>query len=104
MNLNTIKKHLRLTFDYDDEVLNNYLNWAEKKIKSSVNVDYEEHSDYFFENFDYDRAVVLLVAHYYENRKPTTDRPQYNMIYGIEDAIFHMKYDYQRKYGVLDEL
>lgn len=101
MELNTIKKHLRITFDFDDELLLEYIEWAEDEIKNSVsNSDYRNET-YFDNNPTYDRAVILLVTHFYENRKAITDKPQYNMIYGIKSAIFKLQTRYT---GDLNEL
>lgn len=101
MDLQTIKKHLRLTFDYDDDLLNEYIDWAEEEIRNTVSISEHRDNTYFIENPTYDRAVTLLVTHFYENRKPTTDRPQYNLIYGSKSAIFKLKTHYT---GDLDEL
>ncbi|TDM04063.1 head-tail connector protein [Macrococcus carouselicus] len=97
MNLDTIKKHMKVTFDFDDEIINEYLKWAEAEIKDSVSTDPKRDESFFYDNSIYDRAVVLLVTHFYENRKAITDKPQFNLIYGVKSAVLKLRLAYQRE-------
>ncbi|MCU7557259.1 head-tail connector protein [Macrococcus capreoli] len=99
MDLKTIKKHLRITLDYDDELLEMYIKWAEEEVKNTVSTSATRNETFFDENETYNRAVVLLVSHFYENRKEITDKPQYHMIYGAKSAIMKLKIEYRRFVG-----
>lgn len=95
MDLNTIKQHMRVTFNFDDEIIKQYLNWAEDEIKNSVSTEENRNEAFFIDNPTYDRAVVLLTTHFYENRKAIVDKPQYNMIYGVKSAVLKLQLAYQ---------
>lgn len=94
MELTTIKQHLRILDSYDDELLSKYTKWAEDEVRKSID-SISVDDDFLKDNLQYEKAVVLLVTHFYENRKPTTDRPQYNIIRGFDHAIYKLKLDYQ---------
>lgn len=96
MELATVKKHLRVIDDFEDDVIQMYMGWAQQKVKSSVTDEPIMYDLFFDQNPHYDRAVILLTAHYFNNRLPLADKPQYNLAFGLNDALSHMRADFLR--------
>lgn len=94
MELETVKKHLRVIDDFEDDVILIYLDWAEQKVKDSVTNDPMPYELFFNENSHYKRAVALLTAHYFRNRLPLVDKPQHNLTFGLRDALSHLQVDF----------
>ncbi|QQB05859.1 head-tail connector protein [Macrococcoides caseolyticum] len=102
MNLQKIKQHMRVTYNFDDDLIQDYMDWAEEEIKNTVSSSDTREEEFFVDNATYDRAVAFLVTHFYENRKSTTEKPQYNLIFGAKSAIMKLKIQYAQKFGDLD--
>lgn len=93
MTLDEVKKHLRVLDDFEDEMIQEYLDWAVSKVKSAITRN-TEHNDFFEGNRHYNRAVAMLTAHYYENRLPVVEKNSHSLTFGVRDAITHLKADY----------
>lgn len=91
MELEQIKKHLRVIDDFEDDAIEMYLQWAEDKVKDAITNDPSLHIEFFNNNSHYQRAVILLVSHYFNNRLPLSDKPQYNLTFGFRDALSHLQ-------------
>lgn len=101
-----IKKHIRVIDDFEDDAIEMYLKWAENKIKSSVTNYPDMYSNFFNNSVEYERAVILLTSHYFNNRLPTHDKIQYNLAFGLRDAMSHLKadfYAYKREMEAIDD-
>lgn len=68
MNLQLLKKHLRVDHSFEDDLILEYQQWAEEEIKDSVSTEVLRDESFFTLNPHFNRAVVLLTAHFYENR------------------------------------
>lgn len=94
MKIEEIKKHLRVIDNFEDDVIQTFLEWSESKVKGSVTNETEKYNSFFVDNTNYQRAVILLTAHYFNNRLPLSDRPQYNLTFGLRDALSHLQADF----------
>lgn len=94
MELETIKKHIRVLDNFEDDVIEMYKSWAEEKVKNSVTSEPMDYELFFNNNSHYQRAVILLTAHYFNNRLPLVDKPQHNLTFGLRDALSHLKADF----------
>lgn len=91
MNLQMIKKHVRVDHSFEDDLLEQYIEWAETEIKDSVSTSDTRNEAYFVENPHFDRAVTLLVGHFFENRLPFVEIQQNNVPYGVMSAIHKLR-------------
>lgn len=73
MELEKIKKHLRVTHSYEDELIQDYYSWAEDEIKDSVSTSPTRNEEFFNDNKIYLRAVIKLTAYFYEERLAYSD-------------------------------
>jgi len=90
MNIEEVKKHLRVIDNFEDDVIQMYLEWSEDKVKDAITNEPSLYIEFFNNNTHYQRAVILLTAHYFNNRLPLSDRPQYNLTFGLRDALSHL--------------
>lgn len=96
MDIEKVKRHIRVIDDFEDETIAMYIEWSEAKIKGAVTDDPVVYGLFFDNNQNYERAVVLLTSHYFNNRLPMVDKPQYNLAFGLRDALSHMRADFIR--------
>ncbi|MFD2829231.1 head-tail connector protein [Corticicoccus populi] len=107
MDLETVKKHIRVLDDFEDDILTEYLEWSKTKVESSVTSTPHLYITFFESNSHYKRAVILLTAHYFNNRLPLSDKPQYNLSFGLRDALSHLNANflmYQKELNESDEI
>lgn len=74
MNLELLKKHLRVDHSFEDDLIFEYQSWAEEDIKDSVSIEPFRNELFFDGNPHFERAVALQTAFYYENRLGFGDR------------------------------
>lgn len=91
MELETIKRHLRVIDNFEDDTILMCLEWSEEKVKDAITNDPLLYEEFFDNNTHYQRAVILLTAHYFNNRLPLSDKPQYNLTFGFRDALSHLQ-------------
>lgn len=91
MKLEKIKKHIRVDHSFEDDLIEDYVEWAESEIKDSVSTSPERNEDYFDNSKHYERAVVLLTGHYFENRLPMVETELKNLPFGITSAIHKLR-------------
>jgi uncharacterized phage protein (predicted DNA packaging) len=94
MNLEEIKKHIRVDHSFEDDLLESYTEWAETEIKDSVSTSDSRNDEYFEGNPHYERAVVLLTGHYFENRLPMVETELKNLPFGIVSAVHKLRGGY----------
>ncbi|WP_337227955.1 head-tail connector protein [Staphylococcus succinus] len=88
MDLATLKLHLHVTHNSEDDLIASYQEWAEAEIKDSVYPDDLTRDNAFFDNSKiFERAVVLLTAFYFENRLGYTDVKYISSPDGVTSAI-----------------
>lgn len=79
MELSRLKKHLRVTHSMEDDLIQDYLEFAESEIKDSVSTSSTRDESFFEDNKIYERAVIMLTAHFYENRVAYSDIQLYEV-------------------------
>ena len=94
MELETIKKHIRVDHSFEDDLIRDYMLWASEEIKDSVSTSETRNEAYFENSKHYERAVVLLVSHYFENRLPMIETELKNLPYGIQSAVQKLRGGY----------
>ena len=94
MELEDLKKHLRVDHDFEDELIKQYQVWAEEEIKDSVSTAPNRDDDYFEDNPHFERAVVLLTSHYFENRLPMTEVNLQTIPFAITSAVQKLRGGY----------
>src|SRR5699024_12058256 len=62
MDINTIKKHLRVSHDFEDDLIEMYVEWAKSDILSSVTTSNDVDMEYVEDSFQFKKAVVLLTS------------------------------------------
>lgn|SRR5690625_3199961 len=93
MDINTIKKHLRVSHDFEDDLIEMYTEWAKSDVLSSVTNSNDVDMDYVEGNSQFKKAVILLTSFYYEQRLTISDKKQIEMPYGVLDAIQKLRGD-----------
>ena len=94
MELETIKKHIRVDHSFEDDLIRDYMLWASEEIKDSVSTSETRNEIYFENSKHYERAVVLLVGYYFENRLPMIETELKNLPYGIQSAVQKLRGGY----------
>ena len=93
MDINTIKKHLRVSHDFEDDLIEMYVEWAKSDILSSVTTSNDVDMEYVEDSFQFKKAVVLLTSFYFEQRLTISDKKKVEMPYGVLDAIQKLRGD-----------
>lgn len=73
MELELLKKHLKIFHDSEDELILEYYEWSKDEIKDSVSTSSTRNESFFEDNKIFERAVVMLTAHFYEQRVAYSD-------------------------------
>lgn len=94
MELQLLKTHLRIDHDFEDDLLLDYLSWAEAEIKDSVTTELLRDESFFVDNPHYKRALVLLVGHYFENRVGYAEKSLAEVPDGILSAVQKLRGSY----------
>ena len=94
MELEQLKQHIRVDHSFEDDLIFEYKKWAEAEIKDSVSTSGNRNESFFEDNPHYDRAVVLLTSHFFENRLPMVEVVVHNLPYGIMSAIHKLRGGY----------
>ena len=68
MEIKKLKSFLRITHDADDEFLETLLETTKTYIKEQTGVEYNPNDNIYF------HAVILLSAHFYDNRSYVTEK------------------------------
>lgn len=94
MDLQILKQHIRVDHDFEDDLIEQYQLWAEEEVKDSVSTAPNRDDDYFKGNPHFERAVVLLTSHYFENRLPMTEVNLKSVPYAITSAVQKLRGEY----------
>ena len=90
MNLDDLKKYLRISHNVDDDYLTDLLEMSKKYIEEQTGKKYDE------KNVVYEQAVRFMVAHFYTNRATVSEKAINVVPYTLESLIKHigmMNYD-----------
>src|SRR5690625_7971912 len=99
MNLEKIKMHLRVTHSFEDELIQEYMEWAENDVIASVSLSPDVDKEYLKGNMQYKKAVVMLTSFYFENRLTITDKKHTELPYGVLDSIQKLRRSEERRVG-----
>lgn len=92
MDLKTLKLHMHVTHEMEDELIEMYKEWAETDIKDSVYPDDETRNEEFFEdNKHFERATFLLTSYYFESRYAYSDVEYRTAPNGVLSCIQKMR-------------
>lgn len=94
MDVATLKKHLRVDSSFEDGLIEEYKSWAEEEIKDSVSTEVLRNESFFEDNPHFNRAVFLLVGHYFENRIGYAEKSLQNVPDGILSAVQKLRAGY----------
>ena len=102
MELSTLKKHIRVDHDFEDDLIEVYKEWAEDEIKDSVSTSKNRDNDFFEGNPHHQKAVILVTSHYYHNRLPmigvTRQNPANILLpFAIHGAIQKLRSEYHAR-------
>lgn len=99
MTLEQLKLHMKVTSSFEDDVIKEYQLWAIDEIKDSVSTSPNRNESFFENNKIFDRAVVLLTTHYYENRVAYSDIQTYEVNDATTSAIQKLRgaYPYENE-------
>lgn len=96
MDLEMMKKFLKVDHDFEDELIATYIDWAKSDIIHSVTTEKAVNMDFFKDNRQFEKAVVLLTSHFFENRIPFVEkRGIIEYPYGVLDAIQKLRGAYE---------
>ena len=87
MDFYTLKNHIRVDHSFEDDLIEDYILWAEAEIKDSVSTEELRNESFFDDNPHFNRAKVMLVAHYFENRIGYTEKSLTNTPDAILSAV-----------------
>ena len=93
MDIEMIKKHLKVTHSFEDDLIEMYADWAKSDVIASVTTSDEVDMEYVKDNFQFQKAVILLTNFYFDQRLTISDKKQIEMPYGVLDAIQKLRGD-----------
>lgn len=104
MDLRLLKMHLRVDHDFEDDLIEEYQRWAEEEVKDSVTTELLRDEAFFTDNPHFNRAVVLLVGHFFENRIGITDASRASGFNDLPDGILSAIQKLRGSYVSLNEV
>ena len=84
MELMQLKNYLRISHDIDDEFLETLLDMSKTYIEEQTGVKYNLKDNIYF------HTVILLSAHFYDNRSFLTEKAVYQVPYSLDCLIKHI--------------
>lgn len=95
MELPLIKSHLRVDHDFEDSLILEYQSWAEEEVKDSVSTEPLRNEEFFTNSPHFNRAVMMLVAYYFENRLGYTEKTIDNAPNTVLSAVQKLRGNYE---------
>lgn len=83
-SLSLVKAHTNIDGDHDDELLMHYISAAEAWVAAYIGAPFSRHP---LET----QAVLLMVAHQYENREAISYSNPYTVAFGVHDLLSPLK-------------
>lgn len=93
MDIETIKRHLKVTHSFEDELIEMYADWAKSDVLASVTISDDVDMEYVEDSMQFKKAVILLTNFYFDQRLTISDKKQIEMPYGVLDAIQKLRGD-----------
>src|SRR5699024_2941012 len=93
MDIEMIKKHLKVTHSFEDDLIEIYSDWSKSDVIASVTSSDKVEIEYVKDNFQFQKAVNLLNNFYFNQRLIISDNKQIEMPYGVLDAIQKLRGD-----------
>lgn len=88
ISLDYIKKHSRIDFDCEDDLLELYGNAAEDTLLNYVNRTYEEVIEQYGKMpAALMQATLMLVDNSYQHRSPASPQNMYYVLYGFDTLV-----------------
>lgn len=84
LNVEYLKKYLRIDYDIDDTYLTDLIDLSKKFIKEQTGVEYNKNDSV------YNQAVLLMCAHFYDNRTPISEKAVVNVPYSLDCMLKHI--------------
>ena len=79
-----VKKYLRIDFDCDDGYIDDLIQMSKDFIKEQTGVEYNE-SDTV-----YTQALLLMIAHFYDNRTPVSEKAVSEIPFSLGCMLKHI--------------
>lgn len=89
LDIETVKQHLRISHDLEDNLINQYIQWSIDTVIEAVYDKYDSNinMDLLQADMTFQRAVILLTTYYYENRLTISEVKQHDNPYSVLNAI-----------------
>lgn len=84
MKVDEIKSYLRITHNFDDELLKELIEEAKLYIKNVTGVEYKE------DDLQYRQCIRFLVQQRYDTREALSDKPKTECDYTITNLLSHI--------------
>ena len=79
--LQQVKEYLRINHEHDDDYIENLIRMSVDLIRTKTGVDYNTNDTI------YKQAVLMCVAHYYDNRTSIVDKAIVEVPYTLNELI-----------------
>lgn len=93
INLETAKRACRVDYDFEDDLIQLYMDASQSVIKGAITKN-EKYSDFYTDNPAYTLAVIQLTKHYFDNRSSTTEFNLSKVPVGTLTLIQSLRQDY----------
>lgn len=89
LDLKMIKEHLRIPHDLEDNVIQNYIDFAKSDVIEAVYDKYDTalNKEKLEKDLTFQRAVIMLVSYYYENRLTISEINMHESPFSVTHAI-----------------
>lgn len=97
MDIDKVKKHLEVYSERDNDLISDYIEFAEERIKRYTGMK-EEHVSIFKDSPNYRQALIFYVQHFYAYRLPVESlnvESQYTKM-GLSESLIGLHFDYIR--------
>lgn len=89
LDLETVKEHLRIPHDLEDNIIYDYINFAKSDVIEAIYDKYDTALDKekLEKDLTFQRAVIMLVSYYYENRLTISEINMHESPFSVTHAI-----------------
>ena len=100
LDLYTIKNHLRIPHNLEDEVILDYIEFAKNDVTEAVYdaTDVNVNTEGLENDPSFKRAVIMLTAYYYENRLTISEINMHESPFSVTHAIQTLRAHRDRYY------
>src|SRR5699024_1591007 len=93
MDIEMIKKHLKVTHSFEDDLIEMYADWAKSDVIASVTTSDEVDMEYVKDNFQFQMKLIRVTNLYFDQRLAISNKKQKVMPYDVLDAIQKLRGD-----------